>query len=69
MIELWEKRTTEDYSVRLHYTAQTPEQMRFAPSLTPSAPPQRVPIFLPGCSEEEPLLYLAVLLENSPPGG
>jgi 4-phytase / acid phosphatase len=53
MIELWKKRQTEDYSVRLYYTAQTLEQMRSSASLSAGSPPEQVPIFLPGCSKED----------------
>jgi 4-phytase/acid phosphatase len=52
IFELWKTHATGSYSVRTYYSAQTLEQMRSASSLTLSDPPQRVPIFLPGCSEE-----------------
>lgn len=53
VFELWHKRKTEDYSVRTYYAAQTLEQMRSASSLTLDNPPQRVQVFLPGCSQED----------------
>jgi len=53
IIELWKNRKSEDYSVRLYYTAQTLEQMRSTATLSPTNPPQRAPIFLPGCSKED----------------
>lgn len=33
IIELWKNRKSEDYSVRLYYTAQTLEQMRSTATL------------------------------------
>jgi len=51
IFELW--KTGASYTVRTYYSAQTLEQMRSASSLTLSDPPQRVPVFLPGCSEED----------------
>ena len=49
LFELW--RSTEGaWFVRVYYTAQTLRQMREAKSLTLSNPPERVPVFVPGCS-------------------
>jgi len=45
IIELWKNRKSEDYSVRLYYTAQTLEQMRSTATLSPTNPPQRAPFF------------------------
>ena len=42
------------FFVRTSYVAQTLDQMRFAPPLTPSNPPARAPIFVPGCSRAGP---------------
>jgi 4-phytase/acid phosphatase len=53
IFELWKTRPTGSYSVRTYYSAQTLEQMRSASSLTLADPPQRVPIFLPDCSEQD----------------
>jgi len=53
IFELWKTRATGDYSVRAYYSAQTLEQMRSTSKLTVDDPPQRVPIFLPGCSKED----------------
>ena len=53
IIELWKNRKSEDYSVHLYYTAQTLEQMRSTATLSPTNPPQRAPIFLPDCSNED----------------
>ncbi len=53
IFELWKSGATGSYSVRTYYSAQTLEQMRSASSLTLSDPPQRVPIFLPGCSKQD----------------
>lgn len=40
---------TGAYSVRVYYTAQTLDQMREATPLTLADPPERVPVFVPGC--------------------
>jgi 4-phytase/acid phosphatase len=53
VFELWRKQSTGSYSVRTYYAAQTLEQMRSASSLTQDNPPQRVAVFLPGCSQED----------------
>ena len=53
IFELWKTRATGSYSVRTYYSAQTLEQMRSASILTLEDPPQSVPIFLPGCSEQD----------------
>lgn len=53
IFELWKTRVTGNYSVRTYYSAQTLEQMRSASKLTLDDPPQRVPVFLPGCSAED----------------
>ncbi len=51
-VELW--RSVEGAtSVRIYYTAQTLEQMRYATPLTIQSPPQRVPVFVPGCSRTD----------------
>jgi 4-phytase/acid phosphatase len=52
IFELWKASGTEDYSVRTYFSAQTLEQMRYASKLTVENPPRRVPLFLPGCSEQ-----------------
>lgn len=50
--ELW--RSSEGiWSVRLYYTAQTLRQMRDATLLTLASPPERVPVFVPGCSRPD----------------
>ena len=53
IFELWKTHATGSYSVRTYYSAQSLEQMRSASSLTLGDPPQRVPLFLPGCSEQD----------------
>jgi 4-phytase/acid phosphatase len=53
IFELWKSHATANYSVRTYYSAQTLEQMRSASNLTLDDPPQRVPVFLPGCSAED----------------
>jgi 4-phytase / acid phosphatase len=50
VFELWQKKGTTEYSVRAYYTAQTLNQMRDATPLTPATPPERVAVFVPGCS-------------------
>jgi 4-phytase / acid phosphatase len=50
--ELW-KGDAGEYSVRLFYTAQTLDQMRNATLLSLKNPPERVPVFIPGCSRSD----------------
>lgn len=50
IFELWQERSTQQYSVRVFYTAQTIDQMRAGTPLTSERPPQRVALFVPGCS-------------------
>jgi 4-phytase/acid phosphatase len=52
VFELWKKQAG-GYSVRVYFTTQTLEQMRFSTPLTPASPPVRVPVFIPGCSGED----------------
>lgn len=52
IFELWQKPGAE-FSVRAYFTAQTLDQMRNATPLTLSAPPDRVPVFVPGCSRAD----------------
>ena len=49
VFELWRKRGINKYSVRTYFTAQTLEQMRNAAPLSLQTPPERVPVFMPGC--------------------
>ncbi len=49
IFELW-RAPTGAYSVRVYYTAQTLDQMRETQPLTLANPPQRAPVFVPGCS-------------------
>lgn len=49
VFELW-RSTDNGWSVRLYYTAQTLRQMRETTPLTLTSPPERVPLFVPGCS-------------------
>jgi 4-phytase/acid phosphatase len=53
IFELWRNRKTGQFSVRTYFTVQTLEQMRSSATLSLSNPPQRVPVFLPGCSEKD----------------
>ncbi len=53
VFELWKSQRSGAYSVRTYFLAQTLEQMRSAATLTLSHPPQRIPVFLPGCSKED----------------
>jgi len=53
VFELWKMRGTGKYSVRAYYTAQTLDQMRNAAPLSLDNPPERVPVFLPGCSQTD----------------
>lgn len=53
VFELWEDRKSGEYSVKIYFTVQSLEQMRSSTELTLSNPPQRVPVFLPGCSRQD----------------
>lgn len=53
IFELWKHRGTGNYDVRIYFSVQTLEQMRYAKTLTLDAPPQRVPVFIPGCSKSD----------------
>ncbi len=53
VFELWKKRGVRQYSVRVYYTAQTLDQMRNGTQLSLANPPERVPVFLPGCSQAD----------------
>jgi 4-phytase/acid phosphatase len=53
IFELWRARSTRNYFVQTYYSAQTLEQMRSATSLTSSNPPQRVHLYIPGCSQQD----------------
>ncbi len=53
IFELWRSRRTGGYLVRTYFTSQTLEQMRSAASLSLENPPERVPLFVPGCSSAD----------------
>jgi 4-phytase/acid phosphatase len=53
IFELWRNHSSGQYSVRSYFTAQTLEQMRASTPLSASNPPERVPVFIPGCSEAD----------------
>lgn len=50
VFELWKERSGTGYSVRMYFMCQTLDQMRNAMQLTRSTPPERVALFVPGCS-------------------
>jgi 4-phytase/acid phosphatase len=50
IFELWQRPNASGYEVRIHYTAQTLEQMRNVTPLTLDKPPAKARVFLPGCS-------------------
>jgi 4-phytase/acid phosphatase len=52
VFELWWTRSTGGYIVRTFFTAQTLDQMREAVPLTSTHAPDRVPVFVPGCSNQ-----------------
>jgi 4-phytase / acid phosphatase len=49
VFELWKSRGTGESSVRTYFIAQTLDQMRNATPLSLQSPPERVPVFVPGC--------------------
>lgn len=53
IFELWRSGATGGYLVRAYFTSQTLEQMRSATSLSLENPPERVPLFVPGCSSAD----------------
>ena len=53
LFEVWRPRDGGKPFVRLEYTAQTLEQMRYAQPLTSANPPAAAPIFMPGCSRHD----------------
>jgi 4-phytase/acid phosphatase len=53
VFELWQNTKTGQYSVHTWYTAQTLDQMRNSTPLSIAAPPERVPVFLPGCGQSD----------------
>jgi len=53
VFELWRHRTSGEYEVRTYFTAQTLEQMRTSKPLTLDSPPERVAVFIPGCSRAD----------------
>jgi len=53
VFELWQNGSSSKYSVRLFFTAQTLDEMRNTVPLTLEHPPERVPVFVPGCSRAD----------------
>ena len=53
VFELWKRHDTGEYQVRTFYEAQTLDQMRNATPLSLQSPPERVPVFVPGCSQPD----------------
>lgn len=52
VFELWES-SRHQMSVRVYFTAQTLEQMRQAAPLSSQAPPVRIPLYVPACSNAD----------------
>jgi 4-phytase/acid phosphatase len=53
VFELWKNRGTGKYSVGVFYVAQTLDQMRNATPLHLATPPERAPVFVPGCGRAD----------------
>jgi 4-phytase/acid phosphatase len=53
VFELWHQNSSDKYVVRVYYTAQTLEQMHNATPLSLAQRPQRVALFVPGCSQAD----------------
>jgi 4-phytase/acid phosphatase len=53
IFELWKKHDAPEYSVHTYFTAQTLDQMRNATLLNVTNSPERVPVFVPGCSRAD----------------
>jgi len=59
VFELWKNTAKKELEVRLFYVAQTLEQMRNTTPLTLSNSPERVAVFIPGCSRADGSCILA----------
>jgi 4-phytase/acid phosphatase len=53
IFEVWRRRSSGAYSVRAYFTVQTLDQMRDSTPLTVTSGPERVPVFIPGCSKAD----------------
>jgi 4-phytase/acid phosphatase len=53
VFELWKAHGSAAWAVRTFYTAQTLDQMRNATPLSLNNPPERVAVFVPGCSRAD----------------
>jgi 4-phytase/acid phosphatase len=53
LFELWRRKSDGQRSVRIHYVAQTLDQMRFLVPLSLERPPSSVAVPLPGCGDAE----------------
>jgi len=56
IFELWRRHSLSgpgSYVVKIYFSVQTLEQMRSSESLTLDSPPQRVPVFILGCSNAD----------------
>lgn len=53
VFEVWKDEPAGEYSVRTSYMAQSLEQMRNAVPLSAQSPPERVPVFIPGCGRAD----------------
>lgn len=54
VFELRQSQSTGEYIVRASYVAQTLDQLRNQTALTLDAPPASAPVFIPGCSVDNP---------------
>jgi 4-phytase/acid phosphatase len=53
VFEVWQEQPAGKYVVRTYFTAQTLDQMRTSTPLNAANHPQRVPIYIPGCSRQD----------------
>jgi 4-phytase/acid phosphatase len=53
VFELWQQENPSKYKVRTYFTAQTLDQMRNATPLSAANAPDRVQLFIPGCSKAD----------------
>jgi 4-phytase/acid phosphatase len=53
VFELWKKAGADEYAVRTFFIAQTLDQMRNKIPLSLGTPPERVPVFVPGCGRRD----------------
>jgi 4-phytase/acid phosphatase len=57
VFELWQNQKSKQYSVQVHFRAQTIDQLRSAEALSPANPPADVKLTPPGCRAGQPCAF------------